>query len=348
MSDKNKIKLLLSAALSVVLSACNSDVTTATSDSCLIGPQERIFNSPGLENSPTITPQGGLQVTVERDIIYGQGLTHKVWAGEESEPMDLLMDVYSPEETTGKRPAVLIVHGGGFFTGSKDGEERMARYFAQRGFVAYVINYRLMRHRGSIPKNWYSVSRLLFFIPPLRDLFRTGYTGTRDAKAALRWIHTHHQNYNIDTNYISTIGVSAGAQIAIALGVSKDQDYLEEISLSEDPTLASTNLGASTKVASVVSFWGSGFIVDGLGILNGKKRWQTNETPTLMIHGTLDYIVPFFEAVRAGFNLCRGAGGLTFHTLHNAVHDPWHRLIYGKTMYEEALDFITTTQNLGE
>ena len=64
--------------------------------------------------------------------------------------------------------------------------------------------------------------------------------------------------YNINTDYISVGGASAGAITAITLGASELEDFRDEILLTDDPTLASTNLDTGYSVQSVVWFWGRG------------------------------------------------------------------------------------------
>lgn len=50
------------------------------------------------------------------------------------------------------------------------------------------------------------------------------YVAQRDAKAALRWIVAHSNTYNINTDYMTVGGASAGAITIIALGISNQED----------------------------------------------------------------------------------------------------------------------------
>ena len=57
---------------------------------------------------------------------------------------DLKADVYLPESTTTEKfPAVLLIHGGGWLTGSKENERVMAQHLAKNGYVAITASYRL-------------------------------------------------------------------------------------------------------------------------------------------------------------------------------------------------------------
>lgn len=64
----------------------------------------------------------------------------------------LRYDLYEPIQMSGGpavpglRPGLMLLHGGGFATGSKNnsGIEHMAQFFAERGYVVAAINYRLI------------------------------------------------------------------------------------------------------------------------------------------------------------------------------------------------------------
>ena len=69
-------------------------------------------------------------IFVQRDLHYGP------------DPIEVA-DVYRPSGTTGRLPGVLIVHGGGWHSGSKGGWSTRARELAGAGFVVVVANYQL-------------------------------------------------------------------------------------------------------------------------------------------------------------------------------------------------------------
>ena len=82
------------------------------------------------------------QIEVERDVDYG------TFAGE-----PLLLDVHRTLALTDTRPGVVLIHGGGMWTGSRKDMELPARQLAKAGYVTFSIDYRLVdastgRHRG--------------------------------------------------------------------------------------------------------------------------------------------------------------------------------------------------------
>lgn len=356
MSQSKKFcKPLIFLLLTLTLTACGG-TSTSTHLSCLDESSEDdpidslpIGELEPVEEAPQVWAEEQFAVAVERNIVYGQGLSHSVWASANVSPMDLLLDVYTPVNAPGNRPAVLLIHGGSFAEGSKDREDivEMAEYLTKRGFVAIAINYRLARHKGTLPDNWMDMSKLLFFVPTqMKNQMRAMYPASRDAKAAMRWLHTHAEDLDVNPEFIAAYGVSAGAQLAVMLGVTLEADFRDELSVDLDPTLHSTHLEARADVSAAVDFWGSGLIVDFLNFGWKVNRWQAGVSPLLMVHGTLDVTVPYFEAIRTRNSYCRTGSEFQLHTLHGVGHDVWGSLIYGQSLMQVTHDFVARVQNL--
>src|SRR5215208_5896390 len=72
-------------------------------------------------------------IDVDCGVIYG------AVAGE-----PLLVDVYRALPHANRRPAVVLIHGGGMWTGSRVHMEQPARRLAQAGYVAFSVDYRLV------------------------------------------------------------------------------------------------------------------------------------------------------------------------------------------------------------
>ena len=72
------------------------------------------------------TAGGGLDIDVRRDVVYAVNGDRKMTA-----------DVFLPRgDSKGLRPAVLVVHGGGWLKGDKSKFHHLAAALARRGFVA--------------------------------------------------------------------------------------------------------------------------------------------------------------------------------------------------------------------
>lgn len=93
-----------------------------------------------------------------------------------------------------KKTSLLLVHGGGFTTGSRRDLMGHCRLFAQGGFVTTTIDYRLApRHP----------------FPAAID----------DARAALAWQAGEASRLGFDAAKIVTLGYSAGATIVLNVGL---------------------------------------------------------------------------------------------------------------------------------
>jgi acetyl esterase/lipase len=138
-------------------------------------------------------------VTVIHDIHYREGPSRQ-WR----------LDLAAKGERGGKpRPAVVVIHGGGWLEGDKSsfaskkhGVPGNIEEFAELGFVAVTINYRLS---GEAP-----------FPAALED-----------CKCAVRWLRAHAKDYNVDPDHIGAYGNSAGGHLALLLAMTGKEDKLE-------------------------------------------------------------------------------------------------------------------------
>lgn len=115
----------------------------------------------------------------------------------------LALDLYEPAgDTAAARPAIVWIHGGAFAKNTKaDGNlVRIARYFAQLGYVTASIDYRLLNPNGDggFPYPTQAVAAA-------RD----------DARDAVRFLRRNAATYRIDPVRIAVGGASAGAMTAL-------------------------------------------------------------------------------------------------------------------------------------
>jgi acetyl esterase/lipase len=101
----------------------------------------------------------------------------------------LTLDYY-PSQLPGKRPCVIVVHGGSWSSGDSKQVPELNSYLAKLGYNVAAINYRMApRYKSPAP--------------------------VEDVKAALVYLHQHSEELNIDTGDFVLLGRSAGAQIAL-------------------------------------------------------------------------------------------------------------------------------------
>lgn len=104
------------------------------------------------------------------------------------------LDIYS-QGTGTDRPAVLVIHGGGWRQGSRSDMADHARRFAEAGFVAVNIDYRLTPS-GRFPH------------------------AVQDCVCALAYVRANAADLGIDPDRIATYGYSAGGHLATMLGMA--------------------------------------------------------------------------------------------------------------------------------
>jgi acetyl esterase/lipase len=131
----------------------------------------------------------------------------------------LLLDIFEPAASSDHpRPAVILIHGGGWTSFDKSTMRTLAQFLARSGFVAVPVDYRLFHDDAT---RW----------PAQLD----------DVQRSVRWLRANAAKYNVAPDHIGAYGHSAGAQLAALLGMLDTRD-------NSDPALAKY----SSKVQAVV------------------------------------------------------------------------------------------------
>ena len=338
------------------------------------------------ESAPTVMLEPAYAVLEDLDITYAEGLAHD----EDSvSPFatPLSLDVYYPDASPADQPVYMFIHGGGFTGGTKTRSDivEMATFYASRGWVFVSIDYRTTEelcdsenlpecrdkimalaqqgpeaivsyYRGIAPDDWtgFVLEQQPDTVKKLQQAL-ANYTAQRDAKAALRWLVGNAATYDIDTDYITVGGASAGAITTIALGISNQDDFRDEISLEDDPTLSTTNLEQTYDVRSMVYFWGSNAKLDlfeAVYDLEQYDRYDAGDPELFMGHGTAeDPVTPYEEALELQ-DIYQSMGvysELVTLLLPNgepAGHGAWDAEVDGKGLSELTMDFLVDRQGL--
>lgn len=121
-------------------------------------------------------------------------------------PLELKMDLYSPVGASSElRPAVIVIHGGAFYSNSKMFEPApsLCRHLASNGYVVASINYRMG------------------FRPSKASIRQARRNAVDDACSALEYLISHAEEFGIDTNRIAMGGSSSGAITSLAFAFSE-------------------------------------------------------------------------------------------------------------------------------
>lgn len=300
-----------------------------------------------LNEIPVVKSDSTYNVLVKHDIVYAEALSHESLNSKIAKTIPLKLDVYFPDNTVKNRPVFLFIHGGGFAGGSKQQDRiiNFANYYTSRGWVFISIDYRLKKHKGTVPREWINYSERL----PERTRvgrFIAIYPAHRDAKAALRWIVANADSYNINPNHITVGGSSAGAITAISSGISNVEDFRDEISLKQDPTLRTTNMKQEYHVRTIVDLWGSKAALDALEKIFGHQRFNENNPSLFVAHGTEDLKVPYSRAVDLKAIYEATGVPLAYYPLEGKKHGAWDATVNNKRLEELAFDFIVEQQKI--
>ena len=209
-------------------------------------------------------------VDFRRDVEYAH-------VGDET----LRLDLSTPKGATGRLPAIVVIHGGAWRAGSRSDFDELTWRLAESGFVAATVGYR--------------------FCPEHRFPAQV-----QDVKCAVRFLRAHAEELHIDPERIGAVGFSAGAHLALMLGVMDSKDGLDDSGGSD---------GFSSKVQAVVSYFGPTdfelpatdvtrpLLVDFLGGSLDEARdayrraspvnyLDGADPPLLLFQGTADPLVP--------------------------------------------------------
>ena len=302
---------------------------------------------------PTVMADSTYAVVVDEAIVYAQGLSHDTWNSDASTIMPLLLDAYVPQGAGDNRPVMVVIHGGGFTGGSRSGwrQVEQAEHFASRGWVVFSIDYRVLGDFGTVPQQWVDSVMSTEAEPSSMAQAIAMYPAHRDAKAALRWVAAHAVDYGINMDHLTVGGGSAGGVTSVGIGATDLGDFRDELTVAEDPTLASTHLEQEYEVKTILDYWGSRVSVGLLEGVYGVSRFDSGDPPLFIAHGTEDQTVPFINALLLQSTWNSIGVPYVLHTLEGAGHGPWSFTVDDaegnpQSLYDLAFDFVVSQQGL--
>jgi len=215
---------------------------------------------------------------VELDVEYG-----------ESGGRSLRLDIYRPVGWNGPRPAVLLIHGGGWVEGNKASEREDAEGLARAGYVGIPVGYRLARN----------------------DATRHP-AQVEDVRRAIRWVRANAVSLGVDPRRVGAWGGSAGGHLAAILGttdvpgsglddpegVSSRADCVVDCSGPTDFTDASNPPLGPDALWMAGNFLGKARDRDPVARRDASPvaHVDARSAPTLIIHGTADDVVPLAQS----------------------------------------------------
>ncbi|WP_347840844.1 alpha/beta hydrolase [uncultured Draconibacterium sp.] len=175
---------------------------------------------------------------------------------------------YPPKFKKNKKyPTIIFFFGGGWNGGTTEQFKPQAEYFAERGMITVLADYRVKSRHKTTP-----------------------YEAAADALSSIRFLRKHAKELNIDADKIVASGGSAGGHLAAVTGVCTTLDEKSE------------DLSISSKANALVLFnpvfdnGPEGFCHERMG-----ERWKEispahnitkDAPPTIVFLGREDHLIP--------------------------------------------------------
>lgn len=229
------------------------------------------------------------RIRVERDLRY---------AG----PDGPALDVYR-QDASGRRPAVLAIHGGSWRAGDKADVAPTAEALARAGFVAFATGYTLAgERRAGFPRQ------------------------RRELRAAVRFVRREAARFGVDRRRVGALGISAGAHLAALVGTA-----------ARGPLTKGARLGAVVSWSGPFDLRGAALrqvldreVVDFLGCRDCPRRAaaasplthvSADDPPTMIVNSS-DELVPAGQARRMARRLRAAGVPVELKILPGSLHAP--------------------------
>jgi len=196
------------------------------------------------------------------------------------------------------RPAILFFFGGGWTSGSPGQFEPHARYLADRGMVAFLVDYRVSSRHGTLAKDC-----------------------LEDARDAMRFVRTKAGELGVNPKRIAAGGGSAGGHLAACLGT-----------IEADPESKPAALALFNPACILAPFAGkdpwpedrSAELKERMGAepeaLSPIHHVTGAAPPCVIFHGTADEMVPFETAALFAVEMKRSGVKCILHEYEGEGH----------------------------
>jgi acetyl esterase/lipase len=268
------------------------------------------------------------------------GLTYATYVEGNGQTQALQLDLLRPAGASAPLPTVLWIHGGGWFSGSRTPIPSGPAGLCSRGYAVASVDYR--------------------FAPAW-----PWPTQLHDVKGAVRWLRAHAAVYGLDADRFGAWGASAGGHLAAFLGTASGAATFGNLTVDLEGTTGG-NAGFSSRVEAVADWYGqTDFLAlrfypstvdhdaansdeshlvgapiqqvpDRVASADPISFVTADDAPFLIMHGTVDDLVPFnqsellVDALRAASvpvtfvpvqDVGHGGGGFTTTANHQVVYD---------------------------
>lgn len=281
------------------------------------------------------------------------GLTYATYVDNNGQTQPLELDLMIPSGATAPLPLVIWIHGGGWSSGSRTPIPNGPVGLCSRGYAVASIDYRLYPAYA-----W--------------------PTQIQDAKGAVRWLRANAATYNLDPDRFGAWGESAGGHLAAMLGTTGGMGNsvtLGNVTVDLEGTVGG-NAGVSSRVQAVADWFGAtdflqmrfypttvvhdNMTSDESHLVGGPIQTRpeqvasadpisflrADDPPFLVMHGTVDDLIPFNQSELLVEALRAASVPVTFTPVQGIGHggSSWET----SANYQPVYDFFDTVlKNLG-
>jgi acetyl esterase/lipase len=192
----------------------------------------------------------------------------------------LTLDFY-PSQITGKKPCVIVVHGGSWSSGDSKQLPELNSVLATEGYNVAAINYRMApKYQSPAP--------------------------VEDVQAALKYLQENADELNIDPNNFVLLGRSAGSQIALLAAYTLHEPSIKGVIDFYGPadmvwgySIPSNPLIMNSRGVMDAYLGGSYYKLPKNYVASSPLEFVTKTSvPTLIIHGQNDVLVAYEHSRR--------------------------------------------------
>ncbi len=183
--------------------------------------------------------------------------------------LSLTLDIFYPPDmdTTQLHPGAVFFFGGGWIGGSIAQFKPHAAYFARRGLVCFLADYRVRSRQGTTP-----------------------FEALKDAKSAIRFVRAHAARFHLNPDSIVALGGSAGGHLAAATAlIAGFDEATDSLAVSPEPNAL---VLFNPVIDNGPAGYGYDRIDDSYREFSPLHNLKKGAPPTIIFLGTEDQLIP--------------------------------------------------------
>ena len=207
-------------------------------------------------------------------------------------------DLFLPKGHDQNTRVILLIHGGGWVAGEKEGVNPFAKGFADLGFACVSMNYRLANDSVDFRDMLDDIGSMTGFIP------------------------AHASLWGVGKDPLAIFGYSAGGHLALLYSYSRNQDGAigQVISLAGPTDLQDSVFLGYPDLYAKIKLMAGDTTPSNWTAANPIRFIRASIPPTMLIHGTDDDMVPVSQSQKLFLALSVSSSPYKLLLLKNETH----------------------------